>query len=115
GGTTSTYYTINSMTTLIILRSTLSLHDALPISSARLTFLSEMVGWQGRCEDAGLNGGRRGCTVPTADRGRGEPCSPDAPRLGRRDRKRTRLNFSHLVITYAVLGLLKKTVLSSVP
>src|SRR5256885_16900047 len=57
---------------------TLSLHDALPISGTR---------------------GPRRC-------GRARP--PGRARARRRDRKSTRLNSSHLVISYAVFCLKKK-------
>src|SRR5256885_7461545 len=57
---------------------TLSLHDALPIYAA-------LTDWQRACEQAGY---------------------ADAVELG--DRKSTRLNSSHLVISYAVFCLKKK-------
>src|SRR2546426_12716834 len=65
---------------------TLSLHDALPIS-------------------------RPGCRRPrrcAAPRSAGPtPCGPRSPSR-RQDRKSTRLNSSHLVISYAVFCLKKK-------
>src|SRR3989454_7594770 len=62
---------------------TLSLHDALPISSCR-------------------------CCAGTTP-GPGRSCnSRCAPRRPWRDRKSTRLNSSHLVISYAVFCLKKK-------
>src|SRR2546426_4223067 len=72
---------------------TLSLHDALPISHA-----------QSESPRSGEPGGRGA--------GAGEP--DQSPRQGsdhrwiRRDRKSTRLNSSHLVISYAVFCLKKK-------
>src|SRR5256885_14552531 len=66
---------------------TLSLHDALPISREA-----------GRARD--LRGARRGH--------RGRFHRPVRPRRGRQDRKSTRLNSSHLVISYAVFCLKKK-------
>src|SRR5436190_18075528 len=71
---------------------TLSLHDALPISVER----------RGR-------GDRRGPRPVLAQRLQGE-CrdpGPESRRL-RRDRKSTRLNSSHTVISYAVFCLKKK-------
>src|SRR5205807_9536913 len=67
---------------------TLSLHDALPISGDP----------------------RRYRGHPRRDGFR--PDHPDAgePRLDRRDRKSTRLNSSHLVISYAVFCLKKKKI-----
>src|SRR5256885_12931137 len=58
---------------------TLSLHDALPISCTALRYTGTT-------------------TAPT--------CTPTAPAT--RDRKSTRLNSSHLVISYAVFCLKKK-------
>src|SRR5256885_9136760 len=68
---------------------TLSLHDALPISEPR----------------AGAAGDRQphGAARPRARRGVQRP-----GRRARRDRKSTRLNSSHLVISYAVFCLKKK-------
>src|SRR2546426_9160175 len=76
---------------------TLSLHDALPIWGSTC--------WITRCPWI--------CrTVGTASRG--APCSPMRfPLSGRsrdRDRKSTRLNSSHLVISYAVFCLKKKKI-----
>src|SRR5256885_9872042 len=62
---------------------TLSLHDALPISTS-------------------VAGGRTSTGATS--------CSPPGPRSARLDRKSTRLNSSHLVISYAVFCLKKKTV-----
>src|SRR5690242_20828393 len=77
---------------------TLSLHDALPISSG---------GWM-------PFGGTSSPTSPTSSRRR-SPSSADSPRRWpptiwspRRDRKSTRLNSSHMSISYAVFCLKKK-------
>src|SRR2546426_2378617 len=75
---------------------TLSLHDALPISvSARRT-------WRGRRTVRNVRRPRRHLR-----RGVGDPGLAVAPR-GLEDRKSTRLNSSHLVISYAVFCLKKK-------
>src|SRR5438132_14366958 len=68
--------------------STLSLHDALPISCSRAAALQP---------------------VPHRGAARGRPGNPQ-PRRGfpGRDRKSTRLNSSHTVISYAVFCLKKK-------
>src|SRR5690625_5745517 len=71
---------------------TLSLHDALPISPATA----------GRRH---LRGGRGG--LPSALR-RGHLLGPQALRSGHRDLKSTRLNSSHVAISYAVFCLKKK-------
>src|SRR5947199_1396249 len=69
---------------------TLSLHDALPISSAWLRP-------GGSCRQAERSGRRRrGCAPPRRTRS------------GNSDRKSTRLNSSHLGISYAVFCLKKK-------
>src|SRR2546426_3876115 len=75
---------------------TLSLHDALPIS-LRL----------GQGGDQGARQRRLGQGRPGAARGEGQ-ADPDrrVHRFG--DRKSTRLNSSHLVISYAVFCLKKK-------
>src|SRR5215813_14949738 len=66
---------------------TLSLHDALPIS-----------------------------TAPTAARSRASrACAPTCSRCCSRDRKSTRLNSSHVRISYAVFCLKKKKPPPSVP
>src|SRR5256885_10705869 len=80
---------------------TLSLHDALPISESGL---------------ASSRARRLPCVAPlSAHRGRGRGSRPARPGRGpwrqtraRRDRKSTRLNSSHLVISYAVFCLKKK-------
>src|SRR3989454_12670767 len=86
---------------------TLSLHDALPI-------------WRGDRERAGPRGpgsarqpagarpaAARAARAPGAARPRGaeRPAAPPRP-----DRKSTRLNSSHLVISYAVFCLKKKKI-----
>src|SRR2546426_4522738 len=78
---------------------TLSLHDALPISSAcsicAATWDGGSAGSAPRCRRP------RCCSKP----GRRAPWTPrDLPQ----DRKSTRLNSSHLVISYAVFCLKKK-------
>src|SRR5260221_5172899 len=70
---------------------TLSLHDALPICAARAP------------QRAPRGGGARRAPRP---RGPGRARGPSAPRRG--DRKSTRLNSSHTVISYAVFCLKKK-------
>src|SRR2546426_7698442 len=74
---------------------TLSLHDALPISPPR--------------RDGGVRAGGRGARRRAAHDLRGSR----AGRARGRDRKSTRLNSSHLVISYAVFCLKKKTGKSS--
>src|SRR5438132_10672833 len=77
---------------------TLSLHDALPISRRR----------KHRRPEARRVHTAYGA-VPRGDRGRGGASDGGAQRRdGRRDRKSTRLNSSHTVISYAVFCLKKK-------
>src|SRR5260221_14741593 len=76
---------------------TLSLHDALPISSSVL-LLS-----RGRCELAYLLHQPRTLVPQFPISGTGEPG------FGVGDRKSTRLNSSHTVISYAVFCLKKKS------
>src|SRR5690606_41368899 len=93
--------------------STLSLHDALPISDDA---------HRGGVPAAGAGGGRKrlreedqcgrrtGARDPHRRQGRGVPlpeCRPAAAR-GLQDRKSTRLNSSHVKISYAVFCLKKK-------
>src|SRR5438034_5889671 len=75
---------------------TLSLHDALPICDE---------GGRGRLEPGAPRGG------PRRGRARGRPRARRRGHaaLGRGDRKSTRLNSSHTVISYAVFCLKKKT------
>src|SRR5690349_23604168 len=69
---------------------TLSLHDALPISAAHRVFQPET----GRQRDASR---LRGCSTP---------CGQNLRDAG--DRKSTRLNSSHVEISYAVFCLKRK-------
>src|SRR5205807_8276337 len=84
---------------------TLSLHDALPISRRGLP--RGAVGGdprrQGRADGLPVEGPR---LEPQGRRPRGS--AGRAPAATRRDRKSTRLNSSHLVISYAVFCLKKK-------
>src|SRR5688500_20404528 len=85
--------------------SALSLHDALPISrgAARGARAAAALGRGGRGD---ARGGRRG-----GRRGEPEVRQVDGAAHHRhfgRDRKSTRLNSSHLVISYAVFCLKKK-------
>src|SRR5688500_20102604 len=76
---------------------TLSLHDALPISARRAR--------------EAARADHRGVLGPEEDRAdREEPRAAPAPRRTPQgpDRKSTRLNSSHLVISYAVFCLKKK-------
>src|SRR5688500_16495850 len=75
--------------------STLSLHDALPISVLTSQFLQFR-----RSGMSTLHGGQFGPTYSTAW-------------FAGQDRKSTRLNSSHLVISYAVFCLKKKNTLHS--
>src|SRR5256885_10917995 len=54
------------------------------------------------------NTGDTGATGATGNRGAGSRRRAPAEALARRDRKSTRLNSSHLVISYAVFCLKKK-------
>src|SRR5688500_19206748 len=74
---------------------TLSLHDALPISAAGARTARHRRHHGGRQQRP-----HRGCPVDVAAGRR---------QLRQRDRKSTRLNSSHLVISYAVFCLKKKT------
>src|SRR5207253_9543574 len=90
---------------------TLSLHDALPISRWRLAHLCSS---PGRCSSCPAPG-------PATSRGRsnrkGQPPSAGTATTRRqrrqspnRDRKSTRLNSSHVAISYAVFCLKKKKI-----
>src|SRR5690606_41645350 len=82
---------------------TLSLHDALPIShhrQLRLVHLQPVPDARGGERRAARGGAQR--------RGLGQPAHPDV-RQHRPDRKSTRLNSSHVKISYAVFCLKKKT------
>src|SRR5256885_16163164 len=78
---------------------TLSLHDALPISRAR----RDPRGGKSRCRDVAASP-----LPPRPGTHRGSGTDAHARRRSRRDRKSTRLNSSHLVISYAVFCLKKK-------
>src|SRR5688500_20371116 len=83
--------------------SSLSLHDALPICSRCGLFRMERGEPEPPCS---VRGG-----IPAAHRNPGpqrEVSRSVQPRTRRRDRKSTRLNSSHLVISYAVFCLKKK-------
>src|SRR2546426_7386661 len=79
---------------------TLSLHDALPISGQAT----------GRATAVGRRAQTRGRGTSRPRRGAAQACGRAPPRggAGQRDRKSTRLNSSHLVISYAVFCLKKK-------
>src|SRR5690606_41854699 len=87
---------------------TLSLHDALPILRGCLGALRL---WPDLTWADGAASARRGLASGAA----GEPCSAGvgrghaAMRSPRQDRKSTRLNSSHVKISYAVFCLKKKT------
>src|SRR2546426_3916503 len=75
------------------------------VSSGRSAcFTAWVVCFDGTCEDRGRPGGHH-CASGRRHRERRQH---DAARRGRRDRKSTRLNSSHLVISYAVFCLKKK-------
>src|SRR5690625_5581578 len=81
---------------------TLSLHDALPISSTRLPqHESQRVAQAIRWRTTGL---APRCAPPLG----GSPGASPGPVAGSRDRKSTRLNSSHVAISYAVFCLKKK-------
>src|SRR5438132_7721052 len=78
---------------------TLSLHDALPISEGAVEHVNGTL-----VEIRRINQGARGCAVD------GETLVHGARRrVVHEDRKSTRLNSSHTVISYAVFCLKKKT------
>src|SRR5205814_8802845 len=88
----------------------LSLHDALPIS-ARWTApvccrRRESCLMLRAAITTARNGRRFGGLIPAAATFGNQPAKP--PAIARRDRKSTRLNSSHLGISYAVLCLKKK-------
>src|SRR5699024_11373972 len=84
--------------------SSLSLHDALPIFVYPLlgSHVSPRAGWMRRREPP-----PRGAAASRISRGRSAPARSDR-RRGARDRKSTRLNSSHVSISYAVFCLKKK-------
>src|SRR5258708_10876434 len=83
---------------------TLSLHDALPI------FLGTGHGhWHPpRQASAGVRGLLAGGHLHDAPVRRHRPWADDLPQAGGEDRKSTRLNSSHQIISYAVFCLKKK-------
>src|SRR5690349_22569430 len=86
---------------------TLSLHDALPIC-LRGAPRRRVHAREGRRRDPDARGGDRPRQeVQAHDRGRGRPADHEA-RLENEDRKSTRLNSSHVEISYAVYCLTKK-------
>src|SRR5207249_12163566 len=82
---------------------TLSLHDALPIFHNRQRSRRDVPRAQGR-----LCGHRPPGQVQRSLRGRGVGPAHGRGRVGGRDRKSTRLNSSHVSISYAVFCLKKK-------
>src|SRR5439155_24775564 len=87
---------------------TLSLHDALPISPPRSARRGEALRWmRDPCprRAAGRQGRRR--PRPHVD-GHLRAGAGHGSRIQRRDRKSTRLNSSHVAISYAVFSLKKK-------
>src|SRR5256885_15967072 len=80
---------------------TLSLHDALPILS--LIKLQEDANDEARFRRGGSLSGANHCPAHYSGQGPRRRCSA-------RDRKSTRLNSSHLVISYAVFCLKKKKI-----
>src|SRR5205814_7316046 len=91
------------------LPSPLSLHDALPIYGEPLRHLSRLAR---RVERAPDHAGRLHGSDAVGRRSRhlrgGQPDLPQAGGRPRGDRKSTRLNSSHLGISYAVFCLKKK-------
>src|SRR5439155_26653065 len=89
---------------------TLSLHDALPISRAVRAPATD----RGHAHRSYAGGTSRGAgAIPSGAERRsvrpGEPAGHDrVPRLELTDRKSTRLNSSHVAISYAVFCLKKK-------
>src|SRR5690606_41293360 len=90
--------------------STLSLHDALPISLARVRGGGGR-GLRRRRRHHGESGQRRHAALELQRASPGHRRRPElqAQRLGQRDRKSTRLNSSHVKISYAVFRSIKKT------
>src|SRR3712207_9463837 len=83
---------------------TLSLHDALPISTASCSLRA--------AASAGRRGRQQAPAAPLppipSRRCRSRGGTANAPRRGPQDRKSTRLNSSHANISYAVFCLKKK-------
>src|SRR5688500_19727172 len=90
---------------------TLSLHDALPISPRALEYAIASARHAQRSPIHGIRAGLGASCPPTRRRDR---CRSHQLRLPPLDRKSTRLNSSHLVISYAVFCLKKKNVYRSV-
>src|SRR5690349_23815554 len=80
---------------------TLSLHDALPISEAALQLLGNNIRQQLGTYVTRVN--ELGVQIRA-----GQAVAPRTRPTGRRDRKSTRLNSSHVEISYAVFCLKKK-------
>src|SRR5205807_4307937 len=93
---------------------TLSLHDALPIwAMAKRSASSSTSSWSLRKCDVNWPGGPRRCDTIAGLALKGGNATFSAPKslitiLFDKDRKSTRLNSSHLVISYAVFCLKKK-------
>src|SRR5438552_6054238 len=83
---------------------TLSLHDALPIyrPGARLRL------FLGRPGNRAVSGQHSAAALVLHDRAAGHPVRRAVVRLAQADRKSTRLNSSHQIISYAVFCLKKK-------
>src|SRR5256885_9891913 len=89
---------------------TLSLHDALPILSRPIFLRDANEPRSGLSDCPGIGCDRR--ALVAAHPARSLPQGTAAlSAAGERDRKSTRLNSSHLVISYAVFCLKKKTIL----
>src|SRR5256885_11840828 len=84
---------------------TLSLHDALPISGPHAVMQLRGYGFASRL----LRGGDLGIAEAYL---RGEWDTPDLTQFLYLDRKSTRLNSSHLVISYAVFCLKKNNMIA---
>src|SRR5690242_21489219 len=105
-----TLFCYNATTTTVIY--TLSLHDALPISDVGQHAAYRVPGRPAAAGPAGP-GRRQGHRAARVERAACRPhaAHPVRPRPGRaavRDRKSTRLNSSHMSISYAVFCLKKK-------
>src|SRR5688500_20367239 len=83
---------------------TLSLHDALPISTGPVTDMSPLRAWMPRSYPGSARIGPV-CPKPVIEHATSRGCRASNS-FG--DRKSTRLNSSHLVISYAVFCLKKK-------
>src|SRR3712207_7798060 len=88
---------------------TLSLHDALPICSARLSARSRRTLWRAA---RSLSAGLASRAAPCLSVGPGEDGSLAGPARDE-DRKSTRLNSSHANISYAVFCLKKKKTINT--